>query len=92
MKEIGFKLPQSYKTLWNYYWSNYNYYSFYRIEKVITCVTEENYWDPTTISMARGLLRILSNTKFVYLLCSKNYFYTLTIHCVVNELIKNIFY
>jgi len=43
----------------------WNYYSratvtitthFIEIKKAITCVTEEDDWDPTTISMACGLL------------------------------------
>jgi hypothetical protein len=71
LREKGFKLPQSCETRWNYNSRAAATITthFIELKKAITCVTDEDDWDPITINMAYGLLHKLTNFKFVYLLC-----------------------
>ncbi|XP_050066556.1 zinc finger MYM-type protein 1-like [Aphis gossypii] len=54
LREKGFKLPQSCETRWNYHSRAAAIITthFIELKKAITCVTDEDDWDPITINMA----------------------------------------
>ncbi|XP_060846373.1 zinc finger MYM-type protein 1-like [Rhopalosiphum padi] len=65
LREKGFKLPQSCETRWNYHSRAAATITIHFIElkKAITCVTDEDDWDPITINMAYDHVFLILQTK-----------------------------
>lgn len=82
LREKGFKLPKSCETRWNYHSRAAATISkhFKELQKAVSCVTDGEDWDPSSVSMACELLHKLSNPKFVYLLCLFNQIFIYSEH------------
>ncbi|XP_026819140.1 zinc finger MYM-type protein 1-like [Rhopalosiphum maidis] len=65
LREKGFKLPQSCETKWNYHSRAAATITthFIELKKAITCVTDEDDWDPITINMAYDHVFLILQTK-----------------------------
>lgn len=89
LKEQGFRLPNQCNTRWNYHSraaltikTHFN-----ELKNAVSHVVDESGWDSTSVCTASGILSIMNNRKFVYLLVlfSKIFLFTDHTFCILQN-------